>query len=427
MTADVTTPAQTTQRRRGPFAGLRQKWAPGPFTTEATALTIITLILVVFGLVMSFSASFVDGARAGDPFAGFRRQLLWALVGIPVFALSASLHHRIWRRLSWLLLIVSLAALVLVLVPGIGLERFGATRWIGSEPFVVQPSEIAKLGLLLWLADVLERKRPRDGSLHQTKHLTIPALPMVVVMAVLVLLQPDLGTTILLALIVGAVLWVEGLAGRWVALALGGCATLVAGLAIVAPYRMARIRGWLWPEQYPLDEGFQLLQSWYALGSGGWFGMGLGSSRGKWDFIPNPETDFIFAIIGEETGLVGSLAVLALFSGILYFGLKTAYASPDLFGRTVALGVTAWIVGQALVNIGTVTGLLPITGVTLPLLSAGGSSLVSTLVALGILVSIARRPQAAPRTAQRRRPSALKAAVDQEKSAAAKKDHGGGS
>jgi cell division protein FtsW len=398
--ADVseTTIDDTTVRRRpGAIARLRRRWAPGPWNPDATALTGITLVLLIVGLVMSFSASFVDGAQAGDPFAGFRRQLMWAALGVPAFVAAASLDHRIWRRLSWGLLLASLIGLVLVLVPGIGVERFGSTRWIGIPPVVVQPSELAKLAALLWLADVLERKRPRDGSLHATEHLLVPALPLLGVLGVLVLAQPDLGTTILLGLIIGAVLWVEGLPGRFVAAALAVSALAVAALAVVAPYRVARIRGWLWPEQYPLDEGFQLLQSLYALGSGGWFGLGLGSSRGKWNFIPNPETDFIFAIIGEEVGLVGAVGVIALFSGLLYVGMKVAYAAADPFGRTVALAITAWLVGQALVNIATVTGLLPITGVTLPLVSVGGSSLVSTLIALGILVAIARRPAPARR------------------------------
>jgi cell division protein FtsW len=212
-----------------------------------------------------------------------------------------------------------------------------------------------------------------------------------------VLAQPDLGTTILLGLIVGAVLWVEGLPARFVAA--GGVAAVAAvgALAVIAPYRLARVTGWLDPESDPLGSGYQLLQAKFAMGEGSLFGLGLGSSRGKWNHVPNPETDFIFAIIGEELGLAGATAVLALFAALLFFGLRVAYAAEDGFGRTVAFGVTAWVVGQALINVGTVTGLLPITGVTLPLVSVGGSSLVSTLVALGILVSVARRPPAPTR------------------------------
>ncbi len=385
----------------GRWSRLRARWRPGPWSADATALTVLTVALVLLGLVMSFSASFVPAAEAGDPFAVFRRQAGWAALGLVAFAFAARLDHRIWRGLAWPLVVVAVLGLTLLLVPGVGESRYGATRWLGIGPLSIQPSELAKLAVLLWLADVLERKRPRDGSPHTTEHLLVPALPVFVVLAALVLAQPDLGTTILLALIVGAVLWVEGLKARIVAGAVVFAGLAVAVLTVVAPYRVARIRGWLWPERFPLDEGFQLLQSRYALGSGGVFGLGLGSSRGKWHFIPNADTDFIFAVIGEELGLLGALGVLVLFTALLYVGLKVAYAATDGFGRTVALAVTAWIVGQALVNIGTVTGLLPITGVTLPLVSVGGSSLVSTLLALGILVSIARRR--APEPARTRR------------------------
>ena len=374
----------------GRMAALRGRLRPGEWTGDASALTVLTALLLVLGLVMSFSASFVPAAEAGDAFAILRRQLAWAALGVPAFWLAANLDHRIWRRIAWPLLAIALIGLVLVLVPGVGAERYGSTRWLSLGPLSLQPSELAKLAALLWLADVLERKRPKDGRPHPPDHLFIPAVPLLLVLAALTLAQPDLGTTILFGLIIGAVLWVEGLPARYVAAAGGIGLLAIAGLAVVAPYRVARIRGWLWPQEYPLDEGFQLLQSLYALGSGGWFGLGLGSSRGKWHFIPNPETDFIFAVIGEELGLVGSVGTLLLFASLLYLGLKTAYAARDGFGRTVALAITVWLVGQALVNIGTVTGLLPITGVTLPLVSVGGTSLVSSLVALGILVAISR-------------------------------------
>ncbi len=386
----------TTRRLRLP-QGLRT----GAWTSDATAITVVTALLVLVGLLMSFSASFVDAAEAGNPFGVFLRQLVWAAIGSVGFVVAANLDPRTWRRLAWPLLAVAGVGLVLVLVDGIGIERYGSTRWLGAGPLVFQPSELAKLATLLWVADVLERKRPRDGSLHSTDHLLLPALPLLGILALLVLSQPDLGTTILLGVIVGAVLWIEGLPGRYVAGLAAFAVAAIAVLAIVAPYRLARVTGWLNPEADPLGGGFQLLQSRYALGSGGIFGVGLGSSRGKWHFIPNPETDFIFAIIGEELGLVGAAAVLGLFGGLLYIGLRIAYRAPHGFRRTVAFGITAWLVGQALVNIGAVVGLLPITGVTLPLVSVGGSSLVSTLVALGILVAIARSPATDDRGAKR--------------------------
>jgi cell division protein FtsW len=374
----------------GRIAALRARWAPGPWNTDAAALTVVTVVLMLVGLVMSFSASFVDAAEQGQPFSVLARQLLWALLGMIGFVAAASLDPRVWRRVAWPLLLVALVGLVLLLVPGVGEERFGSTRWLQFGPLSLQPSELMKLAALLWVADVLERKRPRDGSLHTVPHLLIPALPLLVLVGFLVLLQPDLGTTVLLALIIGAVLWVEGLPGRYLAAVAAAGLAAVAVLSIIAPYRMARFRGWLAPEEDPAGAGFQLLQSWVALGSGGLLGVGLGSSRGKWNFLPNPETDFIFAIIGEELGLIGALAVLALFALLLYLGLRVAYSVPHGWGRTVAFAVTAWLVGQALINVGTVIGLLPITGVTLPLVSVGGSSLVTTLVALGILVAVAR-------------------------------------
>jgi cell division protein FtsW len=363
------------------------RWPPG-----AIALTVITVLLLLLGLLMSFSASIVDAAQDGDAFGTFRRQALWTAIAVPAFAIATRFPRQNLRTLSWPLMFVALALLVLVIVPGVGETRFGATRWLGVGGFVFQPSEIAKLALLLWLADVLERKRPADGSLHRTEHLLIPAVPALVVLAVLVMLQPDLGTTVLLALIVAALLFVEGLKLR---VMLGGLLAGVAAVAVLvlaAPYRVARIRGWLYAEEYAQAEGFQLVQSWVALGSGGVFGLGLGSSRGKWNFVPNPETDFVFAIIGEEIGLVGAIGLIVLFLTLLLLGLHTAFTAAPGYDRTLAFAITAWVVGQAFVNVGTVIGLLPITGVTLPLVSAGGSSLLVTMVALGLLINVARLP-----------------------------------
>jgi cell division protein FtsW len=209
----------------------------------------------------------------------------------------------------------------------------------------------------------------------------------------LVMAQPDLGTTVLLGLIVSAMLFVEGIRLRILAAGVAVAGFAVAVLVLVAPYRVARIRGWLYAEEFAQAEGFQLVQSWVALGSGGVFGLGLGSSRGKWNFIPNPETDFVFAIIGEELGLVGATGLILLFVTLLLLGLHAAFTAAPGYDRTLAFTVTTWVVGQAFVNIGTVIGLLPITGVTLPLVSAGGSSLLVTMVALGLLINVARLPE----------------------------------
>jgi cell division protein FtsW len=369
----------------------------GPWTPEATGIAVVTGLLLLLGLLMSFSASVVDAAEGGDPFGILRRQAAWAAVGVPMFFFVAAVDHRLVRRFSGPLMLVAVAGLVAVLIPGLGVTRGGATRWIGAGPFVIQPSEVAKLATLVWLAHVIDRRRRNPELAKAPGFLLVPAVPLLAVEALLIMMEPDLGTTVLLAVIVGLVLFVEGMPLRLFAL-FGGLGVVAAGIAtLVAPYRMARITGWLDPEADPMGSGYQLLQSLYAMAEGGIFGSGIGSSRGKWNWVPNPETDFVFAIIGEELGLIGALAVIGLFSALLVLGLRVAHHASSAFSRTVAFGITGWLVGQALINIGTVVGLVPITGMTLPLVSAGGSSLVATLVALGILVAIARdtnRPQA---------------------------------
>jgi cell division protein FtsW len=378
-----------TPRRDRSVATLVDRHRSGPWSSAAIALAVITGLLLLVGIVMSFSASIVDAAQDGDPFGLLRRQVAWAAIGIPAFLLVAGMDHRVWRRLSWVLLAIAMVGLLLLLIPGVGLTRGGATRWLALGPIVAQPSELAKLAVLLWLADVHQRKRPRDGSPLPVPHLLVPSLPALAIVGGLILLQPDLGTTFVLGIIVALVLWVDGLPFRlFGAVAVVGL-TLSVLLAFVAAYRVDRITGWLHPEADPTGTGFQLLQSLYALGSGGVFGVGLGSSRGKWNLVPNPETDFVFAIIGEELGLIGALGVLVLFGAFLVVGLRVAQQATG-YAQTVAFGITGWIVGQAMINVATVVGLLPITGMTLPLVSAGGSSLLATLVAIGILVSIAR-------------------------------------
>ncbi len=392
----VTAPPQTT----GAFARVRAlARTSGPWTRDAILLVVIVGLLLLTGLVMTLSASFVADAETGDAFATFVAQFQFAALGSVLFLAAARVHHDVWRPISWVLLSACLFLLVLVLVPGVGLTRNGSTSWLALGPISIQPSEFAKLATLLWLVDVTTRKREaraaRTGERLQdvvlpTQHLLVPALPLLGVLTLLLMLQPDLGTTLLTALVVFLVLWFEGLPLRIFGAAVVAGVVAVVPLVVLEGYRMQRILGWLDPEADPLGAGWQLLQSLYALGSGGVLGTGLGASRGKWRYIPNPETDFIYAIIGEELGLVGSLAVLGLFVALFVVGMRIAAKARTRYGRIVAAGVTAWVVGSAFLNIGTVTGLLPITGVTLPLVSVGGSSLVSTLVALGILCSIAR-------------------------------------
>jgi cell division protein FtsW len=278
----------------------------------------------------------------------------------------------------------------------------GATRWIDLPGGLqIQPSEPAKLSLVLWGADLLARKEKR---LAETRHLLLPLVPVALVMALLVMLQPDMGTTIVLVLVMLALLFTAGAPlGSFVGLGVG-LAGALGLLAVTEPYRLQRLTGFRNPcGQHALSIGYQACQGIYALSSGGWFGLGLGASREKFGYLPNQYTDYIFAIIGEELGLLGTLVVLGLFALLGYAGLRIAQRCTDRFSQLAAAGVIAWLLGQALVNMGAVVGLLPITGIPLPMVSFGGSALVPTLFAIGMLVSFARHEPGAARALAVRR------------------------
>jgi cell division protein FtsW len=291
------------------------------------------------------------------------------------------------------ILLVCIGGLVLVLHPAFGTRVGGSSRWLGFGSIRVQPSELAKLALLLVAADVCVRKQ---GKMTTLRELVLPLGVLSAIVAALVMLQPDLGTMLIIAFIVGVVVFVGG-----VPLPLLGTVGVMGaigavGLAFAEGYRRARLFSFLNPFRDPLNAGYQSVQSLIALGSGGLAGVGLGGSRQKWLYVPNAHTDFIFAILGEELGLIGTFMVIGLFIAFAYIGIRIARRAPDAFGRLVATGVTVWVVGQAIVNMGAVTGLLPITGVPLPLVSFGGSALVISLVGIGILANIARQEKWPP-------------------------------
>ena len=380
----------------------------GATTHDFVALAATVTVLLVLGLVMTFSSSFVrSAAETGDAFGIFQRQLLACLVGLPLLVGAALTDYRVWRKVSPLLLVGSLAAGAAVLVPGIGVVAHGARRWIDVGPMTFQPTELLKLAVPLYLAHVLARRWPRLRA-GDLRGLLLPALPILAVSAALVMAQPDLETAGLVVAIGGTVLFVAGLPWRIIAAGAAAGAGL-AGISIFGTaFRRNRILAWLDPMAYPGDLGYQTVQGYIALGSGGVVGRGLGQGRGQWLFVPNAHTDFIYAIIGEELGLLGALFVLGLFSVVAVVGVRTARRAPDPFGRLVAGGITGWVLLQAGMNMGSVVGLLPVTGVTLPLISFGGSSLVFTMVAFGILLSVARhgagggvRPRGARRAARR--------------------------
>jgi cell division protein FtsW len=348
-----------------------------------------TTLLLTLGLVMVLSASSVVAYRAThDSFSIFQKQAIWAAVGVPAMWAVSRLPIRWFRIAAVPLLIGAVGLLCLVLVPGVGYSVNGNQNWINfGGPFRIQPSEAAKLALVIWSAHLLARKQ---RLLTQWRHLLVPLLPVTGVLLVLVMAGNDLGTDIILMAIAGAVLYVVGAPARLFALLGAGAVLAVVALSVSAPHRLDRFQSWLHPNADTLGSGYQAIQGRFALGSGGWWGLGLGAGREKWGWLPEAHTDFIFAVIGEELGLIGTLAVLILFALVIYAGIRIALRSDDLFVRLAAGGATTWIAVQALVNIGAVLGLLPIAGVPLPLVSYGGSALLPMLVALGMLLAFAR-------------------------------------
>ena len=367
-------------------------WLDRPMTSLHLILGIFALMLG-FGLLMVLSSSSVAAFRiGGSSFAVFANQATYAAIGLIAFCATQYLPVRLMRSLSTVAVIISLALLVAVLIPGIGALVNGARSWIRIGGFQFQPSEIAKLALLLWMAHVLAARRSTLGS---PKALLIPVLPVFALMAGLIMYQPDLGTTVALTIVFMAVLFFAG-APWWMFASLGvaGVGALTY-LAFSAEYRLARLLSFIDPESHPVVS-YQLLQSLYGMGNGGWFGVGLGQSRAKWSYLPNADSDFIFAIVGEELGLIGTGILLLLFGLLAYTGLRIARRNVDPFVKIVASASTVWLVGQAAINIGYVVGLLPVTGIPLPMISAGGTSLLITMVVFGLLANFARRePQAA--------------------------------
>jgi cell division protein FtsW len=351
----------------------------------------LTALLLGLGLVMVQStASVVDLTAGLSPYSDFKKQLLGAAVGIPIMFLAARSSPRLFRALAYPLLAVSVVGLLLTLVHGVGVSQNGAARWISIGGLPFQPSEIAKLALVLWGADLLARKE-KLGQLADWRHMVVPLMPGAGVLCLLVMTGDDLGTTFILLVIFLALLWVIGTPGRVFAGLLILMTLAITLMMVSSKYRMDRILGFIDQQGGPTGPYMQNIQGKYAIGSGGIFGVGLGGSGEKWGWVPESTSDFIFAILGEELGLVGTLCVTFLYGGLAFAGLRIARRVPDLFCRLAATAITVWIVVQAAVNIGVVIGVLPITGVPLPLVSAGLSSLLVTLLALGMLMAFARQ------------------------------------
>ena len=351
----------------------------------------LVALLAVIGLVMVLSASSDQAIRhGGSPWSSFIKQVMWVAAGSAALAFFAIIDYRSWRRFALPGLLAVIGMLTVVLVPGIGLVTNGSRRWLGLGSWRVQPSEIAKLAVILFVADLLDRRADR---MRDTRFTFRPVAVVVIVIGGLVMKQPDMGTTIVICAAVAAVLFVAGTPMRTLGLGLGFLATLGGVLGVVAPYRLHRLLSFTHPLKDQLNTGYQAVQGRVGMATGRWFGVGLGAGRVKTGYLPNANTDFIFAVIGEELGFVGCVVVVALFAVFAALGVRAATRAPDRFGTLLAAGITAWIVVQALVNVGAVIGLLPVTGVPLPFVSFGGSSMVIAMGAVGMLTNVARQGQ----------------------------------
>ena len=352
-----------------------------------------TVFLVVLGLVMVLSSSSVESYVNNDSnsFASFMRQGLYAIIGLPLMLIVSLISPAFWKRWAWVALGVALAMQLLVFT-GLGGSGGGNRNWLDLGFVQAQPSELIKLALIVWMAYVLSRK---TALLDDWRHVVLPIGPVAGLAILLVLGGDDLGTAIIMLIIVFGSLFFAGVKLQHLLFAGTIIATLGIAFALSGGSRARRITFWIQgcPPDDPLGVCWQSTHGFWALASGSVFGVGLGNSKAKWSWLPAADNDFIFAIIGEELGLIGALVVLVLFIVLAIAFVRIFMSTTDVFTRVVTSGVMIWVVGQAFVNIAVVLGLLPVLGVPLPLISAGGSSLISTLVAIGVVLSFARQPR----------------------------------
>jgi cell division protein FtsW len=374
----------------------RARWTPrgsGAGVSTSAVLLVVVALLCVIGLMMVGAASSVISISLyGTPWAILIREALWMALGVIALALSIRFDYHKLRRISPVLLCITFGLLFAVLVPGLGLHAEGSSRWIGFGQVRLQPSELMKLSLTIFAADFITRRLDEDAS---DRRIMGPLLLVTAGAGVLILAQPDMGTALVLGCITLSLLFVSGVRLGPVMKMLGGVTALAFVVALTSPYRRQRLLSFIDPSAHGSSSGYQVVQSLIGLGSGHIFGLGLGSGQQQWGYLPNAQTDFIFSVIGEELGIIGAVMVLVLLGALLWFGLRAATRSPDRFGGLLALGLVAWVGAETLINVGAVVGVLPVTGIPLPFISFGGSSLVITLVAAGILINIARQGEAA--------------------------------
>ena len=406
----MTTANPEQSRRRGQsgplswYAALREA-LDRPLTSYYLLLGASALLLTI-GLIMVLSASSVYSFQQndGDSYAIVKRQLMWVAIGLPAAWLASRLSQRFIRRMVWLGYGVSLALLLLTAKFGVVIN--GNRNWLPLGPIVIQPAEIAKLALILWAAHVYAHKDRRLGDLHQV---LMPVVPGMLLATGLVVVGRDLGTALVLFAILLGMLWVVGAPARFFVVCISVVSVAAIFLASTSPERLARITNFADPFKDFHDTGWQPAHGLYALSTGGWFGQGIGASQQKWGDLPEAHTDFIFAVLGEELGLVGTLLVIALFLTIAFAALRVARDTKDPFVRYATFGVIVWLLGQMIINVGMVLALLPVIGIPLPLVSYGGSSLVPELVALGLVIGFARAEPSAAGVLRQRREERLRA------------------
>ena len=356
-------------------------------TTYDLPLVAVVLVLLTIGLAMVYSASGITALDANDdPSTFLAQQSAWAALGVAAMFVVSRVDYRLLRYLAIPMLVVAVILLGAVLIPGVGVSVGGATRWLRFGIVGLQPAELAKLALIVYLATWLGAKREQVGSWR----VTVPFVLVTMLVAGLVIAEPDLGTTIVIVMVALGMYFAAGARVMMFA-ALGMCAAVgVAALAVVNPERLERLTTFMNPWAHPQDAGFQTIQMLYALGLGGPFGEGLGAGKEKFGYLPHPYTDSIFAVLGDELGLAGTLLIVFLFLVLAFRGVRIALRAEDATGALLATGVTMWLCFQAWVNMAVVASLVPMTGITLPFISYGGSSLCVGLMAVGILLNVGR-------------------------------------
>ncbi|HEU4363187.1 MAG TPA: putative lipid II flippase FtsW [Mycobacterium sp.] len=362
-------------------------WLGRPMTSFHLIIAVAAL-LTTLGLIMVLSASGVESYGIdGSAWLIFGKQVLWTLIGLIACYLALRMPVRFMRRIAFTGFAFTIVLLMLVLVPGIGTVANGSRGWFVVAGFSMQPSELAKIAFAIWGAHLLAARRMERATLRE---MLIPLVPAAVIALALIVAQPDLGQTVSLGIILLALLWYAGLPLRVFVSSLAAVVVSAAVLAISEGYRSDRVRSWLDPGADLQGSGYQAKQARFALANGGIFGDGLGQGTAKWNYLPNAHNDFIFAIIGEELGFIGGFGLLVLFGLFAYTGMRIARRSADPFLRLLTATTTMWVIGQSFINVGYVIGLLPVTGIQLPLISAGGTSTATTLLMIGVLANAAR-------------------------------------